>query len=117
MLIGLYGFGSAFAALVLLLREANTLVDVSNFLVQLVSGESFPVTVLPRWLLPLAMAVPITYGFDVFRAYLIQKCSLLPVPVEVGLLVAFMFAMIAFGLWVFRLLERHVRIRGTLGQY
>lgn len=117
MLIGLYGFGFAFASLVLLLREANTLVDVSNFLVQLVSGESFPVTVLPRWLLPLAMAIPITYGFDVFRASLIQTRSLLPVPVEVGLLVVFMFAMIAFGLWVFRLLERHVRMRGTLGQY
>src|SRR4026207_1954735 len=33
MLIGLYGFGFAFAALVLLMREANTLVDVSSFLV------------------------------------------------------------------------------------
>ncbi len=117
MLIGLYGFGFAFAALVLLLREANTLVDVSNFLVQLVSGESFPVTVLPRWLLPLALAVPITYGFDVFRALLIRTRSLLPVPLEVALLVGFMFGMIAFGLWIFRLLERHVRVRGTLGQY
>ena len=98
MLIGLYGFGFAFAALVLLLREANTLVDVSNFLVQLVSGADFPVTVLPRWLLPLALAIPLTYGFDVFRAHLIQTRTLLPVPVEVGLLVVFMFAMIAFGL-------------------
>src|SRR4026207_528628 len=33
MVIGLYGFGFAFAALVLLMREANTLVDVSSFLV------------------------------------------------------------------------------------
>ncbi len=51
MLIGLYGFGFAFAALVLLLREANMLVDMSHFLVQLISGADFPVTVLPRWLL------------------------------------------------------------------
>jgi ABC-2 type transport system permease protein len=117
MLIGLYGFGFAFAALVLLLREANVLVDVGSFVVQLFSGADFPVTVLPRWLLPVALALPITYGFDVFRGHLIQTRTLLPVHVEVALLVAFMFAMIAFGLGVFRWLERHVRTRGTLGQY
>jgi ABC-2 type transport system permease protein len=85
--------------------------------VQLVSGADFPVTVLPRWLLPLALAIPITYGFDVFRAFLIKTHTLLPVSAEIALLVAFMFAMIAFGLWIFHRLERHVRIRGTLGQY
>jgi ABC-2 type transport system permease protein len=117
MLIGLYGFGFAFAALVLLLREANVLVDVSNFLVQLFSGADFPVTVLPRWLLPVALAIPITYGFDVFRAHLIDTRTLLPLQTEVALLVVFMFLMVAFGLGVFRWLERHVRTRGTLGQY
>jgi len=117
MLVGLYGFGFAFTALVLLLREANTLVDVSSFLVQLVSGADFPVTVLPRWVLPLALAIPITYGFDVFRAQLIQTRTLLPIPVEIGLLVLFMVVMLVFGLRVFRWLERHVRVKGTLGQY
>ena len=43
MLIGLYGFGFAFAAIVLLMREANTLVDVGSFLVQGFSGTNYPV--------------------------------------------------------------------------
>src|SRR5687768_16653539 len=47
MLIGLYGFGFAFAGIVLLMREANTLVDVSSFLVQGFSGSNFPVQSLP----------------------------------------------------------------------
>jgi ABC-2 type transport system permease protein len=38
VLVGLYGFGFAFAALVLIVREANTMVDMSNFLVQLFTG-------------------------------------------------------------------------------
>src|SRR5512143_488430 len=38
MLIGLYGFGFAFAGVVLILRDANTLVDTSSFLVQVLSG-------------------------------------------------------------------------------
>ncbi len=39
-------------ALVLLMREANTLVDISSFLVQIFSGTNFPVNALPRCLLP-----------------------------------------------------------------
>ena len=64
MLVALYGFGFAFASLVLLMKDANTLVDVSNFLVSMLSGSQFPVSVLPRLLLPLSLALPLTYGFD-----------------------------------------------------
>src|SRR5690242_14978985 len=67
MLVALYGFGFAFAAIVLLLKEANTLVDVSNYLISMLSGSQFPVNVLPRFLLPLSLAIPLTYGFDAVR--------------------------------------------------
>ncbi len=117
MLIGLYGFGFAFAALVLLMREANTMVDISSYLVQLFSGANFPVTVLPRWLLPVALALPLTYGFDAVRGWLLETKTLLPIPVEIAMLVGFMFLMIWLGLRVFRALERRVRRLGTLGQH
>lgn len=117
MLAGLYGFGFAFAALVLIVREANTMVDISQFLVSLFSGADFPVTVLPRALLPVALALPLTYGFDAVRGLLLNSRTLLPIPVETGLLVVFMFAMIGLGLWAFNALERRVRMRGTLGQH
>jgi len=117
MLIGLYGFGFAFAALVMILREANTLVDVSSFLVNVFSGASFPVTALPRWLLPLALALPLTYGFDAVRGYLLGTRTLLPLNVEAALLVVFMVVMLAFGVTAFRALERRVRRMGTLGQH
>ena len=117
MLIGLYGFGFAFAAVVLIIREANTLVDVSSFLVQIFSGADFPVNSLPRWLLPIALALPLTYGFDAARGWLIGTQTLLPLGVEVVLLIAFMFLMMSLGLLAFRRLERRVRQKGTLGQY
>ena len=117
MLVGLYGFGFAFAALVLLMREANTMVDISNFLVQLLSGAEFPVTALPRWLLPMALALPLTYGMDAVRGFLLQTNTLLPLGVEVLILVLFMFAMIFLGTAAFRSLERRVRQRGTLGTH
>ena len=117
MLIGLYGFGFAFAALVLLMREANTLVDVSSFLVQGFSGTNFPVKSLPTWLIPIALILPLTYGLDAVRGFLLQSETLLPIPTEIVILIVFMFGMLWFGAWVFNRVERRVRMLGTLGQH
>lgn len=117
MLLGLYGFGFAFAAVVLLMREANTLVDVSSFLVQGLSGANFPVKSLPYWLIPISLMLPLTYGFDAVRGFLLKTNTLLPLQTEVALLIVFMFVMLWFGAWVFDKVERRVRTLGTLGQH
>lgn len=117
MLVGLYGFGFAFAAIVLLIREANTLVDVSSFLVQGFSGANFPVKSLPYWLIPVSLMLPLTYGFDAVRGWLLKTNTLLPLPLEVVILIVFMFVMLWFGAWIFNRVERKVRMLGTLGQH
>jgi ABC-2 type transport system permease protein len=117
MLLGLYGFGFMFAAIVMVMREANTLTDVGSFLVQIFSGANFPVTVLPKWLLPVALALPLTYGFDAIRGVLLNTDTLLPIILEYIVMLVFMVAMIAIGLLAFRRLERYVRQRGTLGMH
>lgn len=117
MMIGLYGFGFAFSALVMIVREANMMVDISNFLVQLFSGTSFPVNSLPRFLLPVALALPLTYGLDSIRAKLIGTTPLLPLNWEMALLIFFMFTTLGTGVMAFRALERRVRVLGTLGQH
>jgi ABC-2 type transport system permease protein len=117
MLIGLYGFGFAFAALVLVLREANTLVDVSSFLVQIFAGANFPVSALPRWMLPASLILPLTYGYDAARGFLLNTRTILPIHIEIVILIVGMFFFVTFGLWAFRRLERGVRIRGTFNQY
>jgi ABC-2 type transport system permease protein len=117
MLLGLYGFGFAFASLVLIMRDANTMVDVSDFLVETLSGSSFPVNSLPRWLLPISLAIPVTYGYDAVRGWLLKTHTILPIPVEIGLLVVFMVIFLWLGTRVFHALEKRVRARGTLGQF
>jgi ABC-2 type transport system permease protein len=117
MMLGLYGFGFAFAAIVMLMREANALVDMSSFLVQIFSGSNFPVNALPRFLLPIALALPLTYGLDAVRAHLIGTNTILPLKWELVLLIVFMFAMLWIGTATFRSLERRVRTLGTLGQH
>jgi ABC-2 type transport system permease protein len=117
MLVALYGFGFAFAALVLLMREANTLIDISNYLVSILSGSQFPVNVLPRLLLPLALAIPLTYGFDAVRALLLGSTPLLPLAYELAILVGFMLLMVPLGYAIFKRVERRCKSLGTLGQH
>jgi ABC-2 type transport system permease protein len=117
MLLGLYGFGFAFAAIVLIMREANTLVDVSSFLVQGLSGANFPINSLPKFLIPISLALPLTYGFDAVRGLMLHTNTFLPIRTEIVLVIIFMFLMILLGGWIFQTIERRVRTLGTLGQH
>ncbi|MCK6540563.1 MAG: ABC transporter permease [Anaerolineales bacterium] len=117
MLVGLYGFGFAFAGVVLLMREANTLVDVGSFLIQGFSGTNFPVKSLPYWLIPISLMLPLTYGLDAVRGFLLKTNTLLPINVEIVILIVFMFVMLWIGAQVFYRIERRVRTLGTLGQH
>jgi ABC-2 type transport system permease protein len=116
-LVVLYGFGFAFCALVLLMRDANVLIDTSNYIVVLLSGAQFPVQALPRFLLPLALALPLTYGLDLARSFLLGTETLLPRPVEIAILVLAMAVTVPAGYGVFLLVERYCRSRGTLGMH
>ncbi|HMN28980.1 MAG TPA: ABC transporter permease [Caldilineaceae bacterium] len=117
MLLALYGFGFGFAALVLILRDANTLVDVSDFLVSSLSGSQFPVRALPAFLLPLSLALPLTYGLDAVRGLLINTTTLLPIAYEFAILLLFLIVMVPLGSLVFQLVERRCKQRGTIGMH
>lgn len=115
MLVALYGFGFAFAAIVMLIRDPNTLIDVSDFVISGLSGNQFPVQALPKTLLPLSLAIPLTYGYDAIRSYLLGTNSLIPVRYEVAILIASMGVMTPAGYVVFKLVERRCKQLGTLG--
>ena len=117
MLVALYGFGFAFAAIVLLMRDANTMVDVSNYLISMLAGSQFPVQVLPRLLLPLSLALPLTYGFDAIRALLLGVRPLLALHYEIAILIGFMAVMTPLGYFVFKRIERYCQMRGTLNMH
>ena len=117
LLLALYGFGFGFAAIVLLMREANTLIDVSDYLISIFSGSTFPVQALPALLFPLALALPLTYGFDAVRGLLLKTVTLLPIPYEVLILFGFMGITLPAGYLIFRWVERRCQRLGTLGMH
>lgn len=117
VLLGLYGFGFAFASLVMIVREANTMVDMGSFLIDFFSGSQFPVNALPRWLLPISLSLPFTYGYDAIRAWTLNTKTILPMNWEIGIILISMVILIIIGVVAFNALERKVRIKGTLGQH
>ena len=117
LLLALYGFGFGFAAIVFLMRDANTLIDVSDYLVSIFSGGQFPVQVLPRFLLPISLALPITYGLDAVRGLLINTRPLLPLSLEIAILLAFMGVMMPLGYFIFKRVERRIKRLGTIGMH
>jgi ABC-2 type transport system permease protein len=61
--------------------------------------------------------LPLTYGLDAVRGFLIKTNTLLPIPVEIAILILSMFVMLWIGAQIFYRVERRVRTLGTLGQH
>ena len=116
-LTSLTTLGFLLAGIVLRLRDANTLVDVSNFVLGLVSGRDFPVAVLPRAVAILSLLLPLTYGYDGIRAILLGTRSLLPLPLQGAVVVAFMAVTVVAGQYALRRLEYRTRVEGSLAQH
>lgn len=115
MLLAIYGFGFGFAAVVLLLRDANMLIDITDYFFSILAGSTFPVQVLPAVLLPISLALPLTYGYDAIRGLLLDTTTLLPIAYEIGILLLFMLVTLPLGYAVFKGVERRCRRLGTLG--
>jgi len=117
LLVGLYGLGIGLAGLVLVTNNANLFVDIGNYLLTALSGQSFPVSVLPRPLLVVSLALPLTYAYDVLRGLLLGTRTILPIAQEQVLLTALVLVTTVPGYLLFRRVERHCREIGALARH
>lgn len=116
-LVMLYGLGFVFAGVVFQLKEPYAIANVSRILLGLLCGWLYPIAVLPDWVRPLSMAIPLTYAVDLLRAALLGARTLLPLSWELMILGVFAVIWPVAGYLLFRRLERRSRTSGTLGQY
>lgn len=116
-LIGLYGIGFMLAGVAFLAREVNAFLDLGQFALNTLTGQSYPVTILPRWLLAVSLAIPLTYGVDTLRSLLFGSRPLLPLGQSLTLLWGSAAVLVAVGLVVFVAAERKARMRGTIGMH
>ncbi len=115
--IGLLGLGLAISSAVLLLKEANTIIDIGNNLVIGFSGGYFPLKVLPKWALFISSMIPLTYMYDSTRAILLEQNSIMPLSKEFLLLICSMVGFCLMGALVFNTIEKRCRTKGILGTH
>jgi ABC-2 type transport system permease protein len=68
-------------------------------------------------MIPISLMLPLTYGLDAVRGWILKTNTILPLKLEVLLLILSMFFMLWMGGWIFNRIERRVRTLGTLGQH
>jgi ABC-2 type transport system permease protein len=110
----MYGFGIAFASLVLLVKDANTMIDTSNFLVQTLTGTQNPPQVFPRYFFAISLAIPITYFIDIIRVHTLAITPLAPYAIEISILISASILFPVLGIWFFKYIDRKCRLNGSL---
>jgi len=115
LLIGLYGLGFGIAALVLVTNNANNIIDITDFTLDTICGSEFPITVLPRGIMAISLAIPLTYGYDSIRGILLGTETLLPIYIERLILVIFMGISVLLGLIILNKVEKHCKTIGNIG--
>jgi ABC-2 type transport system permease protein len=115
MLIALYGLGFGIASLVMITNNANNIIDITNFSLNILCGESFPITVLPKAVIVISLSLPLTYGYDAIRGILLGTDTLLPLHMERFILVGFMTAGVLIGYNILKKVEKHCKTIGNIG--
>lgn len=115
--VAMVGIAYLLAAIVLLIREANFFVDTMQFVVGMMSGTAFPVTLLPGVLQPVALALPTTYAIDILRSQALGSRPIFDIRLEYLVLVLLTAVTYPVGRWAFGRAELTMRRRGMLAQY
>lgn len=114
-IIGMLGLGLVIGSLVLLAKEANGIIDITNATVSAFSGGYFPVKVLPRGFMFVSFALPMTYIYDSSRAILTNQIPLFSLKTEFAIIIATMIGFSLLGSFIFMKVERKCRELGILG--
>lgn len=116
-IIGMMGLGLIIGSLVLLAKEANGIIDISNALVSAFSGSYFPVKVMSKGFLFISLVLPLTYIYDSSRAILINQTPLMPLTKEFIIILISMVGFMFVGSFVFMKVEKRCRELGVLGTH
>jgi len=117
-LIPLFGMTLMFGALVMKVKEANSLVNLMQWSVSLLMGVFFPVAVFPPLMRLLALAFPPTWMVNGVRSALLGVGYFFGEwYLDLAVLWGFLLIAPLLGFWVFSGMERNIRRREGVGEY
>jgi ABC-2 type transport system permease protein len=115
--------GIASVGIIMKVKEGDPILWAFSWFTQLLSGVMYPLSLLPGWLIPAALAMPLTYSLDGLRRCLIpaggQSATLLTPQVMMDVVALLVFTALALpvSLRVFRWGYDVARRDGTLHSY
>jgi ABC-2 type transport system permease protein len=117
-LIPMYGLAFLFGALVFEVKEANALVGLVQWVISLLMGIFFPVTVLPPLIRALAMILPPIWAVNGVRSALLGLDFFLGQWYrDLAMLWAFLLITPLFSAWVFHRVEQSVHRNRGMGEF
>jgi ABC-2 type transport system permease protein len=116
--IPLYGLSLLYGALIIKIKEANSLVNLAQWVVSFLMGLYFPITVFPPLLRIVAQLFPPTWMVNGVRAslldvgYFFERWYF-----DLGVLFAFSLVTPMLGYWLFLRTERGVKRNEGIGEF
>jgi len=111
------GIGILMAGIVLLVKRGEAILSVLGYVVMLVTGVLFPVTLLPAWMQKLSALIPLTHALEGMRFALLQGQGIRDLAPIILTLVVFAAALLTAGVVSFNLAVRTTKHTGSLTQY
>jgi ABC-2 type transport system permease protein len=117
-LIPLYGVTFLFGAVVLKIKESQSVINLMQWLVSFLMGIFFPVTVLPPFLRAIAQLFPPTWMVNGVRSSLLGIGYFLETwYFDLAVMWAFLFLAPLIGMWIFRRTEFSLRRNDGIGKF
>ncbi len=113
-IISLIGIGVGVSALVLVTKDANTIIDISNGFISAFSGSFFPIKIFPKALLFICFVLPVTYLNDGMRGILLGQGTITSIKNEFIIIIVLAFVSFILGTFIFNKIERKCRELGML---
>ena len=113
----MYGLGFVFASLVINAKEANALAYLVRGAVMVFCGITYPITILPGWMRPIADWLPQTYAIHAIRSASLSTQGFSAITGDLKALALFGALWLALGYVIFNWMERRARRTGAIGQY
>lgn len=109
--------GMGTAAVQLLTQKGSAVLWLLGSAVWMLAGAMFPISVLPRWVQFVSLAIPMTHALTAMRLSLFGGGFPTSLVTEIVVLAGFALLMLPLSLLLFDKALRHARLSGSLSYY
>lgn len=113
-IVALFGIGLMISALVLVVKNANPVIDLTSSIFSGLSGSFFPIKIFTGFWRVIALGLPITYIYDSARALLQNQEPLFDLNIELRILILSAFVFTIIGSMVFKRVDSLCRTKGMI---